>query len=358
VTDAGSEPDRRFLRRALRAAERGNPGRGPAAAVLIVKGEKVVGTGYVAHGASARPELTALEAAGKRAIGATLYATLEPSELEAIVKAGIARVVVGASPPARSSRRLQRAGIQVLRGVERRAAERLIVDWRKFEREGLPFVTLKAAVTLDGRLAARSGESKWITGEPARREAHRLRSRSDAVLVGVGTVLADDPELNVRLVRGRDPLRVVLDSELRTPLTSKLVRGARQIRTLILHAPDASQTRAARLGTAGVELAAVARDRRAGLNLQRALRELAKRDVVRLLVEGGARVHGALLAQGLVDAAAVFIAPLILGDVRARPLADADRNVSLADAWAIAEPDIRVLGRDVLVRGLVRKRSG
>jgi diaminohydroxyphosphoribosylaminopyrimidine deaminase/5-amino-6-(5-phosphoribosylamino)uracil reductase len=358
VTDARSKRDRRFVRRALRAAERGNPGRGPAAAVLIVKGETVVGTGYVAHGASARPELTALEAAGARAAGATLYATLEPSALDAILKAGIARVVVGASRKSPRSSRLQRAGVQVVRGVERSAAEQLIADWRKFEREGLPFVTLKAAVTLDGRLAARSGESKWITGELARREAHRLRSRSDAVLVGVGTVLADDPELNVRLVRGRNPLRIVLDSELRTPLTSKLVRTARRIRTLILHAPDASQTRAARLGQAGVELVAVARERRSGLNLQRALRELAKRDVVRLLVEGGARVHGALLARGLVDAAAVFIAPLILGDVRARPLADADRNVALADAWTIAEPEIRVLGRDVLVRGLVRKRSG
>jgi diaminohydroxyphosphoribosylaminopyrimidine deaminase/5-amino-6-(5-phosphoribosylamino)uracil reductase len=150
----------------------------------------------------------------------------------------------------------------------------------------------------------------------------------------------------------------VLDSELRTPLRSKLVVGAQQIRTLILHAPDASKSRAARLSKAGVELAAVARDRRSGLDLRRALRELAKRDVVRLLVEGGARVHGALLARGLVDAAAVFIAPLILGDVRALPLADADRNVTLGDAWAIADPEFRVLGKDVLVRGLVRKRSG
>jgi diaminohydroxyphosphoribosylaminopyrimidine deaminase/5-amino-6-(5-phosphoribosylamino)uracil reductase len=245
-----------------------------------------------------------------------------------------------------------------VRGVERAAAEQLIADWRKFESEGLPFVTLKAAVTLDGRLAARSGESKWITGELARREAHRMRSRSDAVLVGVGTVLADDPELNVRLVRGRDPLRVVLDSELRTPLRSKLVVSAPQTRTLILHAPDASKTRAVRLRNAGVELAAVPRDRRSGLDLHRALRELAKRGVVRLLVEGGARVHGALLARGLVDAAAVFIAPLILGDARARPLADADRNRTLGDAWAIADPEFRVLGRDVLVRGRMRKRSG
>jgi diaminohydroxyphosphoribosylaminopyrimidine deaminase/5-amino-6-(5-phosphoribosylamino)uracil reductase len=229
---------------------------------------------------------------------------------------------------------------------------------RKLAREGMPFVTLKAAVTLDGRLAARSGESKWITGELARREAHRLRSQSDAVLVGVGTVLADDPELNVRLVRGRNPVRVVLDTKLRTPLSAKLVRGAKQIPTLILHAPDASPARMKKLTQAGVELAAITRTRRGGLDLERVLRELAKRKLARVLVEGGARVHGALLARGLVDAAAVFIAPLILGDARARPLADADRNVALSDAWEIPEPEIRVLGRDVLVRGLVRRRSG
>jgi diaminohydroxyphosphoribosylaminopyrimidine deaminase / 5-amino-6-(5-phosphoribosylamino)uracil reductase len=237
-------------------------------------------------------------------------------------------------------------------GGERERAAR-----RKLAREGLPFVTLKAAVTLDGRLAARSGESKWITGELARREGHRLRSQSDAVLVGVGTVLADDPELNVRLVRGRNPVRVVLDTELRTPLSAKLVRGAKRIPTLILHAPDASAARAKKLAQAGVELAAIRRTRRGGIDLERALRELANRELGRVLVEGGARVHGALLARGLVDAAAVFIAPLIVGDSRARPLADADHEVALSDAWEIPKPEIRVLGRDVLVRGLVRKRS-
>jgi diaminohydroxyphosphoribosylaminopyrimidine deaminase/5-amino-6-(5-phosphoribosylamino)uracil reductase len=224
-------------------------------------------------------------------------------------------------------------------------------------RHGLPLVTLKAAVTLDGRLAARSGESKWITGEPARREAHRLRSQSDAVLVGVGTVLADDPELNVRLVRGRDPLRVVIDTELRTPLRAKLVRGAKRIATLILHAPDASGARRARLEAAGVQLAAVARARSGGLRLDRAHRELADRGVAQLLVEGGARIHGALLTQGLADAAAIFVAPLILGDARARALAESDRAVPLSKAWEVREPEIRVLGRDVLVRGLLRKRS-
>ncbi len=220
-----------------------------------------------------------------------------------------------------------------------------------------PYVTLKAAVTLDGRIAARNGESKWITGEPARREAHRMRAKSDAVLVGVGTVLADDPELNVRLVRGAQPVRVVLDSDLRTPLRSKLVRGARKIPTWILHAADASPRRRSPLLAAGVELIAVARARRGGLQLTAALRALATRGIGRLLVEGGAKVHGALLAAGLADAVAVFIAPRILGDVRARPLAEGDRPVRLPDAWTLAEPEIRRLGRDVLVRGALGRRK-
>jgi diaminohydroxyphosphoribosylaminopyrimidine deaminase/5-amino-6-(5-phosphoribosylamino)uracil reductase len=224
-------------------------------------------------------------------------------------------------------------------------------------RTGLPFVTLKAAVTLDGRIAARSGESKWLTGERARREAHRMRSQSGAVLVGVGTVLADDPELTVRLVRGKDPLRVVLDSSLRTPLHARLVRGARKIPTLIFHAPNASRSRAAQLAKAGVELCAIPR-RRSGLDLRRALQTLAQRGISRVLVEGGARIHGALLAGGLVDEAAVFIAPLILGDARAHPLADTGRNVALSDAWAIRDPKIRTLGPDVLVRGSLQKRRG
>jgi diaminohydroxyphosphoribosylaminopyrimidine deaminase/5-amino-6-(5-phosphoribosylamino)uracil reductase len=221
----------------------------------------------------------------------------------------------------------------------------------------LPFVTLKAAVTLDGRIAARSGESKWLTGERARREAHRMRSQSGAVLVGVGTVLADDPELTVRLVRGRDPLRVVLDSELRTPLRAKLVRSARKVPTLIFHGPNAKRARAAQLAKAGVELCAIPR-RRSGLDLRRALQALAERGVTRVLVEGGARVHGALLAAGLVDEAAVFVAPLILGDAKAHPLADTGRNVALGEAWSLRDPKIRALGPDVLVRGSVQKRRG
>lgn len=225
----------------------------------------------------------------------------------------------------------------------------------KHKQQGLPFVTLKAAVTLDGRTAARSGESKWITGAAARKEAHRMRAQSDAVLVGLGTVLADDPELTVRAVRGPDPVRVVLDSQLRTPLRAKLVRTAKQLRTIIVHAHGAPVQRAKKLAAAGVELIAVRKKRATErLDPTAALRALAARGIVRLLVEGGAQVHAALLAAGLVDFAAIFVAPVFLGDMQAIPMVAGVAARSLPDAFVLVQPEIVRLGDDVLFRGLVR----
>jgi diaminohydroxyphosphoribosylaminopyrimidine deaminase/5-amino-6-(5-phosphoribosylamino)uracil reductase len=311
-------------------------------------------------------EVVALRRAGEQARGATLYVTLEPCNhfgrtppcVDAIIAAGVKRVVVGAADPLPHKRgayaRLRKAGIQIEQGVLIERAQGLIADFRKHRLHGLPFVTLKAAVTLDGRTAARSGESKWITGAASRAEAHRMRARSDAVLVGVGTVLADDPELTVRAVRGRDPVRVVLDSQLRTPVRAKLVSTANQVKTLILHAHGAPVQRAAKLRAHGVELLAVPKARRgSGLDPAAALRILAERGIVRLLVEGGAHIHAALLEAGLVDFAAVFVAPRFLGDMQAIPMVAGTAARRLQDAFVLVEPEVVRLGDDVLFRGAV-----
>jgi diaminohydroxyphosphoribosylaminopyrimidine deaminase/5-amino-6-(5-phosphoribosylamino)uracil reductase len=279
---------------------------------------------------------------------------------EAVIASGVSRVVVGCADPTphvRGGRRkLRRAGIEVEVGVRQEAAEALIADFEKLMLRRLPYVVLKAAVTLDGKLATRNGDSKWITSEAARKEVHRMRARANAVLVGVSTALADDPELNVRLVRGPNPLRVVLDTRLRLPVKSKLARVSPERRTLVFHGPKAAVSRRRRLQRCGVELCEVPLDARGRLRLLPVLRELARRDVMRLLVEGGGRVHAAFLEQGLADRAAVFIAPRILGDAKALSLADGKPKRRMSEALELSCAEVRRFGPDILVDGRIRYR--
>ncbi len=361
---AARSDDVRFMQRALRAAARGRPSPNPHVGAVIVAGGVVVGVGHHAKAGGPHAEIVALVDAGAHARGATLYVTLEPCNhlgrtapcTEAILATGVARVVIGTRDPAPHApgglERLRDAGIELVVGVEERAARRLVSDFAKQITTGIPFVTIKAAVTLDGRIATRSGDSRWITGPEARKHAHRMRDASDAVLVGIGTVLADDPELTVRHVRGRDPLRVVLDSALRTPVTAKLVRHGSAAQTLIFHANDApAERRAALAALPGVALVELARAPNGTLDLDAVLRELGRRDCVRVLVEGGARLHGALLDAGLVDRVAVFVAPVLLGDSEAVPLARGREIATIADALRLRDVEITRLGDDVLFEG-------
>jgi diaminohydroxyphosphoribosylaminopyrimidine deaminase/5-amino-6-(5-phosphoribosylamino)uracil reductase len=232
----------------------------------------------------------------------------------------------------------------------------MVADFYKRALLGLPFVTLKAAVTLDGRMATRSGDSRWITGKAARTHAHRLRDRSDAIMIGARTLIADDPALTVRHVRGRDPVRVILDSALLTPINARVLDGApsgsraEPAPVWIFHAPEADGERRRALQQRGAVLVETPRSER-GLDLEWVLRELARRDVVRLLVEGGPTLHGSLLAGGFVDYAAIFVAPRILGDVEARPLASVGPRTSMSEALAIRSPVYRRFGDDLLIEG-------
>lgn len=354
--------DVEMMRVALREGQKGRPSPNPHVGAVIAKKGRVVAKGYHRRVGEAHAEVMALARAGRRAKGATLYVTLEPCNhrgrtgpcTEAIVGAGIARVVIGCRDPAPHTRggvrKLRRAGVEVALGVERERATHLVADFAKHVVTGLPFVTLKAAVTLDGRIATTKGDSKWITGGEARKHAHRLRDRSDAVMVGVGTVLADDPRLNVRDVRGVDPPRVVLDTWLRTPPDAKVVRARAAAPTFIFHGPSAPKARAKRLAAAGVILVQVPR-KRSGLKLEAVLRELGSRGVVRLLVEGGGALHGAFLDQGLADRAAIFVAPKILGDADGISLAMGAARARIGEATTLINPKTRRFGDDLFIEG-------
>jgi diaminohydroxyphosphoribosylaminopyrimidine deaminase/5-amino-6-(5-phosphoribosylamino)uracil reductase len=359
-----SEIDREMMARALRAAKNGRPSPNPhVGAVITDRSGEILSIGHHARCGAEHAEVVALKRAGKRSRGATLYVTMEPCNhvgrtgpcTEAIIGAGLKRVVTGCPDPAPprpgAVRRLRAAGIEVVTGVLEDRARRLVADFAKVTLQGQPLVTLKAAVTLDGRLAGRNGDSKWITGESARREAHRYRARNDAVLVGIGTVLADDPRLTVRGVRGRDPIRVVMDTRLRTPPGARLLDPVSGATALIFHGKDAGAGRKRALERAGAELVTVPVGRDGHLNLRAALARLARRGVLSILAEGGARIHGALLDGGLADRVAVFVAPRIMGDGRAPSFCMGTGRKRVSDAWRLRETATRRFDEDILITG-------
>ena len=349
---------------ALVHARSGKPSPNPHVGAVIVKDGELVATGHHERAGTEHAEVIALKAAGANAEGATLYVTLEPCNhhgrtppcTDAIISAGIARVVIGCRDPnphvdGGGAEGLVDKGIAVTMGVREPAARALIQPWSKFVTTGLPYVSLKLALSLDGRIATRSGASKWVTGPDARARVHLLRSRSDAVVVGVGTAVADDPRLTVRDAPGDSPVRVVFDTNLRVPLESRLVTTARDIPTLVLTGPDAPTDLEAQLQAFGVEVIRLPLSAEGRLDVVSSLRLLAQRGIVSLLVEGGAELAGSFLAGRLADELHAFIAPILLGP-RGRPGAvDWAGPDTPQMAPRIANPAWELVGEDAYVHG-------
>lgn len=329
ASDRPAMADTEHMRAALALARRGLGGTWPNPSVgcVIVRDGRVMARGVTAPGGRPHAEAVALALAGAAARGATAYVTLEPCShhgrtppcADGLIEAGVARVVVACGDPdprvdGRGLARLRAAGVAVTTGVLRAEAEALQVGFLTRVRLGRPMVTLKLASTLDGRIATASGESQWITGAEARRAGHALRGNHDAVLVGVGTVLADDPALTCRIPgwRQRPVVRVVLDTRLRTPLGSQLVRTARVAPTWLMHGPDALAVRRAMLTEAGVMLMEVPAGA-GGLDMTGVLQVLGEAGLTRVLAEGGAGMSGGLLRSRLADQLAWFHAPAVMG---------------------------------------------
>jgi diaminohydroxyphosphoribosylaminopyrimidine deaminase/5-amino-6-(5-phosphoribosylamino)uracil reductase len=321
--------DLSHMRAALALARRnlGATWPNPSVGCVIVRDGRIVGQGVTAPGGRPHAETAALAMAGAASRGATAYVSLEPCSHHgqtppcagALVEAGVARVVVGATDPdprvsGAGLAMLRAAGIEVTEGVLAAEAAHVLEGFASRMTRHRPMVTLKLASTLDGRIATSSGDSQWITQTPARKAAHALRGQHDAVLVGVGTVVADDPDLTCRIpgYAARPNVRVVLDTHVRTPLTARLVATAAEAPSWILHAASADPARVEALTGAGVQCMAVAQDS-AGLDPEAALAALGEAGLTRVLAEGGAGLAAALLRAGLVDRVAWFHAPSVLG---------------------------------------------
>jgi diaminohydroxyphosphoribosylaminopyrimidine deaminase/5-amino-6-(5-phosphoribosylamino)uracil reductase len=325
----GPRSDLDHMRAALGLARRGlgNVWPNPAVGCVLVNAGRIVGRGWTQAGGRPHAETEALGRAGASAGGAVAYVSLEPCShwgvtppcAEALAASGVARVVVAVEDPdprvrGTGSAALRAAGIAVDLGLCGETAAELNAGFFSRVLRGRPLVTLKLATSLDGRIALAGGESRWITGAAARARAHLLRADHDAVLVGIGTVLADDPELTCRLagLGRRSPVRVVVDRGLRLPLTSRLLADAATRPVWVLTAASADPRRRQALAASGAELIEV--DEAAnGLDLGAALSALGRRGLTRLLVEGGSRLAAGLLASGLVDRLAWFHAPLLIG---------------------------------------------
>jgi diaminohydroxyphosphoribosylaminopyrimidine deaminase/5-amino-6-(5-phosphoribosylamino)uracil reductase len=321
--------DHRLMRRALRLARRaaGSTAPNPAVGCVIAHGDRIVAEAATAPGGRPHAEALALAAAGAAARGATAYVTLEPCAhhgltppcADALAAAGIARVVVavGQDPDPRVNgsgiARLRAAGVAVTVGVLECQAEEVIQGFRSRVERGRPWVTLKLALSLDGRIAPPTGSARWLTGPAARRRVHALRAMHDAVLVGIGTVLADDPELTCRLAgcKGRPRWRVVADARLRTPAAARLLRDARHRPVVLLAAEGAEAGSLA--DVPGVTVVRVPAAADGGVEPGAALRGLARLGVGSVLAEGGGRLAASLLRGGLVDRLELHRAPLVLG---------------------------------------------
>lgn len=359
------EDAERFMAEALVEARRGlgrtHPN--PCVGAVVVKDGRVVGRGHHAQAGAPHAEVVALQVAGALARGADLYTTLEPCDhfgrtppcSLAILDAGVARVVSASADPnplvnGRGLTRLREAGVGVWTGIRQAEADALNRPFFKAMRTGLPLVTLKVAATLDGKLAAASRDSRWVTGGEARAEVHQLRSQVDAVLVGAGTVRVDDPQLTVRLKggTGRNPLRVVLDTEARLPLGRRVFQQTDRERTVVVSAEEKAQEAAVRFASTGARVWGVRREG-ARLDVTAVLHRLLEEGAMHVLVEGGAELFASLLLAKAADELVLYLAPKLLGADGLSWLGPLGL-LHMSDALEVAIEDVAPVGSDFRLR--------
>jgi len=359
--------DEKMMKRALQLARKGigRTAPNPAVGCVVVKDGVIVGEGWHKKAGTPHAEVHALSQAGELARGADLYVTLEPCShfgktppcADAVVAAGLSRVFVGMVDPnplvsGRGVAKLQNSGIEVASGLLEIECRQLNLPFIKQVTTGLPFVTMKSAMTLDGKTAALSGDSRWITSESSRKLVHRLRAGVDAVMTGSGTLLADDPQLTVRMARGRSPLRIVVDSTLQTPVNCRLMSEAAKVPVLIATL-SSDPEKVAALISKGAEVL-ICREKGGGVDLVDLMARLGKRGIQSILLEGGERLCGEMLRQRLVDRFLFFFAPKVLGG-EGKGLFAGIGAALMKDSLPLAINKVSRVGGDILVEACLER---
>lgn len=364
--------DQRFMKLALESAEKakGRVSPNPLVGAVLVKGENIIAQGYHARYGDEHAEIKALKIAGAEAKGATLYTNLEPCChhgktppcVEEIVKAGVSRVVIAIKDPnplvnGKSIKILKSKGIEVKLGIKEKAAQRLNEYFIKYITTQTPFVILKAAMSLDGKVATKMGHSKWVTNELSRKCVHQLRNQIDATLVGIETILRDNPQLTTRLddVPCRDPKRIVIDSLLRVPIKARIFTQDSKAENIIVTTHNASAERLKRIESAGGRVLFAKAAERNRIDLQDMIKELGKLRIVSLLIEGGPGINASAMEEGIVDKVIMFISPMIIGGKFAPSAIQGNGVARLEDSVRLYDVRIKRLSDDIMVEGYIKK---
>jgi diaminohydroxyphosphoribosylaminopyrimidine deaminase/5-amino-6-(5-phosphoribosylamino)uracil reductase len=363
--------DKLFIKRTLTLAARarGMTSPNPMVGALLVKNGKILSEGYHKKAGTPHAEAIAIDAAGERAAGATLYVSLEPCChkdkrtppcTQKIVAAGIERVVVSMKDPnpkvsGKGIEELRSAGIEVVSGIFEEQARRLNEYYIKHVATGVPFVVMKIAMTLDGKIATPGGESKWITGEIARKAVHRLRAGVDAIMTAIGTVKADNPQLTCRVKRGKNPVRVIIDPELEIPPDANVLCVPPE--TMIVTRREESDARSQRESTLADKGIRIVHFDGEKVNLSRLMKELGGAGISSLLIEGGSSLNSYCIESGIVDKVMFFIAPKIIGGKDSYSAIGGKAFRNLQEAHRVRDVKIRKIGEDILVEGYVEKTA-
>ncbi|MCE9655138.1 bifunctional diaminohydroxyphosphoribosylaminopyrimidine deaminase/5-amino-6-(5-phosphoribosylamino)uracil reductase RibD [Clostridium celatum] len=372
--------DKFYMNIALQLAKKGkgkvNPN--PLVGAIIVRDGVILGRGYHKEYGKAHAEVNAFLDAKEDITGATMYVILEPCShygktppcVERIIENKISRVVIGMIDPnplvaGKGIEKLKKSGITVTVGVLEEECRKLNEVFIKYITKNEPFVVLKTAMSLDGKIATSRGESKWITGEKARNEVHNLRNELEAIMVGVDTVIIDNPELTCRLENGRNPIRIIVDSTLKIPLNSKVLKNQDEAKTIVATKKEAIEEKVKKLEALGVTVLKISDDkeyennniRNKKVNLNNLMKELGKLNIDGVLLEGGATLNYSALQEGIVDKIQVYIAPKIIGGLNSKGPVGGTGIDFLKDAFKINDLTSKFIGEDILIEGYIEREE-